>query len=107
MGIIAHLSKNQQAVQGIPIGRLNNLENRVTDLENNPSGISWSSVPSSPTSSATAGEIAYDSSYFYVAVATNTWKRTALSTWAVVDENFLFQDGSDFLLQDGTNLILQ
>ena len=43
------------------------------------------SMSSNPPQSATApgrvGEIAWDSDYFYVCVALNTWKRTALSTW--------------------------
>ena len=46
-------------------------------------GLSWSSVPASATASGTAGEIAYDhaNGFFYVATATNSWKRTALTTW--------------------------
>lgn len=44
-------------------------------------GISWAGVPASSSASGTAGEMAYDSAYLYVAVATNTWKRAALSTW--------------------------
>jgi hypothetical protein len=47
------------------------------------SGLSWSSVPASATASGTAGQIAYDGSYFYLAPQNNTWVRTALSTWAV------------------------
>ena len=39
------------------------------------------SVPSTASSTGTAGEIAWDSDYFYVCVATDTWKRTALSSW--------------------------
>lgn len=45
------------------------------------SGLSWSSVPASATASGTAGQIAYDGSYFYLAPATNTWVRAALTTW--------------------------
>lgn len=45
------------------------------------SGLSWSSVPASATAAGTAGQIAYDGSYFYLASATNTWKRAAISTW--------------------------
>lgn len=47
------------------------------------SGLQWSSVPASATATGTAGQIAYDDAtgFFYVATATNTWKRTALSTW--------------------------
>jgi hypothetical protein len=40
--------------------------------------------PMTPASSASAcnqGQIAWDASYVYVCVATNTWKRSALSSW--------------------------
>lgn len=45
------------------------------------SGLSWSNVPASATASGTAGQIAYDNNFFYVATASNTWRRCALSTW--------------------------
>lgn len=38
-------------------------------------------VPTTSSDTCTAGVIAEDSSYFYVCVATNTWKRAALSAW--------------------------
>ena len=44
-------------------------------------GSSWSSAPATATSAGTAGDRAYDSNYYYVCVATNTWKRTSLATW--------------------------
>jgi len=50
-------------------------------------GLSWSSVPASPTATASAGAIAYDSSYFYTAVSANTWRRLAWGDWAT-DPNF-------------------
>jgi len=37
--------------------------------------------PASASASGTAGDIRWDSSYIYVCTATNTWKRTAISTW--------------------------
>lgn len=40
-----------------------------------------SRTPASASATGTAGEICWDSSYVYVCVATDTWKRTALSTW--------------------------
>ena len=40
-----------------------------------------SGTPSSATATGTAGTIQYDSNYIYVCVATNTWKRVAISTW--------------------------
>lgn len=41
----------------------------------------WVSAPSTASDTGTAGQIAYDSSYIYVCVATDTWVRAALSTW--------------------------
>ena len=38
-------------------------------------------VPASATATGEEGQFAYDNSFFYVCVATNTWVRTALTTW--------------------------
>lgn len=38
-------------------------------------------VPATASSAGTAGDIAIDSGYIYVAVGANTWKRAALTTW--------------------------
>lgn len=38
-------------------------------------------VPSSPTAGGTVGQMAVDSDYLYICIATNTWRRVALSTW--------------------------
>jgi hypothetical protein len=38
-------------------------------------------TPASATATGTAGDICWDSSYIYVCVATDTWKRTAIATW--------------------------
>lgn len=51
------------------------------------SGLSWSSVPASATATGTAGQIAYDGSYLYVATGSNAWERSALSPW-VTDPYF-------------------
>jgi|Laugresu1bdmlbsd_1035121.scaffolds.fasta_scaffold312055_1 hypothetical protein len=42
----------------------------------------WVAVPATATSTGTAGQIAYASGFLYVCVATNTWRRTALTTWS-------------------------
>jgi len=39
------------------------------------------SIPTSASSTGTAGQVAVDSSHIYICVATNTWKRVAISTW--------------------------
>lgn len=38
-------------------------------------------TPANASDTGTQGQIAWDSSYVYVCVATNTWKRAAISTW--------------------------
>jgi hypothetical protein len=38
-------------------------------------------VPASAAATGTKGQVAYDTDYFYICVAANTWKRTPLSTW--------------------------
>jgi hypothetical protein len=38
-------------------------------------------VPASSSDTGTEGEVTWDSSYVYVCVGTNTWKRTAISTF--------------------------
>lgn len=38
-------------------------------------------VPTTAGDSGTTGQVAWDTNYFYVCVAENTWKRVALSTW--------------------------
>jgi hypothetical protein len=50
-------------------------------IKTNSFAVTSPSVPASATASGVKGQISYDSNYFYVCVATNTWKRTALSTW--------------------------
>jgi hypothetical protein len=44
-------------------------------------GISWVSAPASSGAAGTAGSVAYDSEYFYVAVANATWRRVPISDW--------------------------
>ena len=56
------------------------------DLTNKPTAftadrLSNTAAPASATSTGTAGEIRYDSDYVYICIATDTWKRAALSTW--------------------------
>lgn len=41
----------------------------------------WPLPPASASATGLTGEIAWDSGYVYVCVATNTWKRAAIATW--------------------------
>lgn len=40
-----------------------------------------SSVPSTASSTGIKGQIAFDTSYIYICIATNTWMRAAIVTW--------------------------
>ena len=43
--------------------------------------ISTAQTPASASATGNAGEICWDTDYVYVCTATNTWKRSAISTW--------------------------
>jgi len=43
--------------------------------------IGFVTAPTTATSTGTAGTVAYDTSYFYVCVATDTWHRAAIAIW--------------------------
>ena len=38
-------------------------------------------VPATATSSGTAGQVAADSGFFYLCIATNTWRRVAIAAF--------------------------
>lgn len=44
-------------------------------------GIDTAKTPSSASDTGTTGQIAWDSTYFYICVATDTWQRVAHATW--------------------------
>jgi hypothetical protein len=46
-----------------------------------PAGITGPTTPASATSTGVAGTVVWDTDYVYVCVATDTWKRVAISTW--------------------------
>ena len=57
---------------------LDALDARVVALEPN----AFVAAPTAADSTGTPGQVAYDSSYFYVCVTTDTWVRTPLDTWS-------------------------
>jgi hypothetical protein len=42
---------------------------------------SWAAVPANATATGTAGQEAYDANFHYICVATNVWRRVALTAW--------------------------
>jgi hypothetical protein len=70
----------------------------VTGSGGGGSGLTWSAVPASATATGTAGQIAYDNAngFFYVATATNIWKRASLQSWLPVSTSLqMWLDASD------------
>jgi hypothetical protein len=64
----------------------------VCAADDNDGGTSgFVSVPAAPSSTCTAGTYSADLNYFYACYATNSWKRTAITTWTetyyLLDEN--------------------
>lgn len=89
----------------------NNLEvptkNAIRDkIESMGTGGGWVTAPATASSAGTAGDKAYDSNYFYICVATNTWKRVQIDTWVTANV-FNTQNGGNLQTQDGNNLLLQ
>jgi len=71
--LTAHSDLTITAHGGIVAGS----DTRLTDTR----PVKFVAVPASATAAGTAGSVAYDSGYLYICTATNTWKRTALTTW--------------------------
>lgn len=58
------------------VGATGNLTLNIGDLI-----ISALTTPASASATGTVGTVAWDTNYFYVCTATNTWKRSGLSSW--------------------------
>lgn len=66
--------------------RLTTAEVEIDALGNDVDGLDavkleWATPPVNATDPGTPGQIAYDGSFFYLCVATDTWVRTPLATW--------------------------
>jgi hypothetical protein len=63
-------------------GLLSSTANGVTTLSVDPTQIGlWTPAPATSSSACAKGTWSIDTSYYYLCVAANTWKRAALSTW--------------------------
>lgn len=63
------------------LGDMNQSINTTDDVVFNALTISTPKTPSSAADTGVTGEITWDNDYIYVCVATDTWKRVAISTW--------------------------
>lgn len=71
---IVELATSAETTSGLAIQAS---DTRLSDTRN----IKFVTAPATAASTGTAGTVAYDTDYFYVCTATDTWKRFALSTW--------------------------
>ncbi len=79
-GYSAAAPTNGLLVQGnVGIGTTTPTE--MLDIGSNNIRIRTAKTPSSASEACDQGEISWDANYTYVCVATNTWKRSALTTW--------------------------
>ena len=53
----------------------------LLDINSDTFRVRTSRTPSSATATGNAGDVCWDANYIYVCTATNTWKRSAISTW--------------------------
>ena len=63
-------------------------------------------TPAHIGATGTLGTITWDSDYLYVCIANNSWKRAALSAWAITDVLLLDDGASKLLLDDGASFLL-
>lgn len=63
------------------VGTSSNAGGALLQINGDRIRVGTAKTPASATATGTTGEICWDASYIYVCTATNTWKRTALSTW--------------------------
>lgn len=61
--------------------RFSSDQNSNFTIEGKTIRIKTTHTPTSATDTGSAGQIAWDANYIYVCIATNTWVRSALSTW--------------------------
>ncbi len=53
----------------------------LLDVNSNTIRLRTARTPASATAAGNTGDIAWDTNYIYVCVATNTWKRVSIATW--------------------------
>ena len=60
-------------------------------------------TPSEASATGNAGDIAWDTDYFYTAVGTNAWRRIPWQSW----DSLLLETGDYLLLENGDHLLLE
>jgi len=74
-------------------------------VDSNSIRVTTAKTPSAPSDTGTQGDICWDSDYVYVAVANNTWKRSALSSWGFAGETMIYEDTNTMVFEDGNTMV--
>jgi hypothetical protein len=76
-----YLRSTGSHIESVPNAMRLNFNNLGIGTNGSTINVATSRTPASATATGTKGDICYDSNYMYVCVATNTWKRVAITTW--------------------------
>tara|TARA_R100000388_G_scaffold94222_2_gene80774 strand:+ start:1448 stop:2239 length:792 start_codon:yes stop_codon:yes gene_type:complete len=63
------------------VGINTNAPTQMIDINSDSMRLRTAKTPASAGADGDQGQIAWDTNYIYICVATNTWKRVAISTW--------------------------
>jgi hypothetical protein len=74
-------SNGNSYLNGGNVGILTSSPTNALDVNSDSIRVRTSQTPATASATGNQGEIAWDAGYIYICVATNTWKRVAISTW--------------------------
>lgn len=77
----------------------------VVDINSDILRLRSAKTPAGPGDTGNAGDICWDADYLYVCVATNTWERSALSTWGFTGDTMIYEDGNTMVYEDGNTMV--
>ena len=75
------LSERMRITSGGNVGIGTTTPSALLDVNSNTMRLRTSRTPASASAAGNAGDICWDASYLYICIATNTWRRIALSAW--------------------------
>ena len=80
-GSFFYINGGSEGTTGSRVGINTNAPTEELDVNADAIRIRTAQTPASATAAGEAGTVCWDADYVYICVATNTWKRAALSTW--------------------------
>ncbi len=81
LGVPRSIIENTLSFSGNNVGMGTTSPTAKLDINSNTIRLRTAKTPVSATDTGNAGDICWDANYIYICVATNTWKRSAISSW--------------------------